>query len=169
MPRPLLILSQSDYLIRIVNISSHTYWQTEQIQISWLLKKPTDLDLHCLKRRAYPGSAGQGLTLTMLVGNFRVDWSWNIFYGHSLPWADSRSALSVSGKSMRTILVNHLEDCPVKVWLSKLTELDMTPLGWLGHKTSTQTLLMLLANSAYDNVMIFFLENRIWHFMLIVC
>ena len=31
-----------------------------QIQISWLLKKPTDLDLHCLQR-AYPGSAGQGL------------------------------------------------------------------------------------------------------------
>ena len=23
-------------------------WQTVQIQISWLLKKPTDLDLHCL-------------------------------------------------------------------------------------------------------------------------
>ena len=29
--------------------------------------------------------------------------------------------------------------CPVKVWLGKLTALDMTPLGWLGHKTSTQT------------------------------
>ena len=32
-----------------------------QIQISWLLKKPTDLDLHCLQNRIYPGSAGQGL------------------------------------------------------------------------------------------------------------
>ena len=33
-----------------------------QIQISWLLKKPTDLDLHCLQRQGiYPGSAGQGL------------------------------------------------------------------------------------------------------------
>ena len=32
-----------------------------QIQISWLLKKPTDLDLHCLQNRVYPGSAGQGL------------------------------------------------------------------------------------------------------------
>ena len=37
-----------------------------QIQISWLLQKPTDLDLHCLQRqdisgRIYPGSAGQGL------------------------------------------------------------------------------------------------------------
>ena len=32
-----------------------------QIQISWLLEKPTDLDLHCLQNRIYPGSAGQGL------------------------------------------------------------------------------------------------------------
>ena len=27
----------------------------------------------------------------------------------------------------------------VNVWLGKLTALDMTPLGWLGRKTSTQT------------------------------
>ena len=42
---------------------------------------------------------------------------------------------------MCTILVNRLEDlaCPVNVWLGKLTALDMTPLGWLGRKTSTQT------------------------------
>ena len=39
--------------------------------------------------------------------------------------------LSVSGKRMCTSLVNRLEDkaCPVKVWLGKLTTLDMTPLG----------------------------------------
>ena len=45
--------------------------------------------------------------------------------------------LSVSGER----LVNRLEDkaCPVNVWLGKLTALDMTPLGWLGRKTSTQT------------------------------
>ena len=49
--------------------------------------------------------------------------------------------LSVSGERMCTILVNRLEDkaWPVKVWLGKLTALDMTPLGWLGRKTSTQT------------------------------
>ena len=49
--------------------------------------------------------------------------------------------LSVSGERMCTILVNRLEDktCPVNVWLGKLTALDMTPLGWLGHKTSAQT------------------------------
>ena len=36
--------------------------------------------------------------------------------------------LSVSVKRMFTILVNLLEDeaCPVKVWLGKLTALDMT-------------------------------------------
>ena len=32
-----------------------------QIQISWLLKKPTDLFLHCLQRQDM-SSAGQGLT-----------------------------------------------------------------------------------------------------------
>ena len=49
--------------------------------------------------------------------------------------------LSVSGERMCTILVNRLEDkaCPVNVWLGKLTALEMTPLGWLGRKTSTQT------------------------------
>ena len=49
--------------------------------------------------------------------------------------------LSVSGERMCTILVNHLEEqtYPIKVWLGELTVLDMTPLGWLGGKTSTQT------------------------------
>ena len=63
MPCPLLIFSQSGYLIQIVVINLHTWWQTVQIQISWRLKKPTDLDLHCLQNRVYPGSAGQGLIL----------------------------------------------------------------------------------------------------------
>ena len=67
--------------------------------------------------------------------------------------------LSVSGERMCTILVNPLEDyaCPVNVWLGKLTALDMTPLGWLGRKTSTQI----------NKLMIFFLffpENRILTF-----
>ena len=44
---------------------------------------------------------------------------------------DLEGQLSVSGKRMCTILANCLEDeaCPVKVWLGKLTVLDMTPLG----------------------------------------
>ena len=49
LPYPLLIVSQSDSLIQIVDINSHTEWQTVQIQISWLLQKPDDLDLHCLQ------------------------------------------------------------------------------------------------------------------------
>ena len=52
MPHPLPIFSQSDYLIQVVDINSHIEWQTVQIQISWLLQKPTDLDLHCLQRQS---------------------------------------------------------------------------------------------------------------------
>ena len=40
---------------------------------------------------------------------FRGYWSWNIFYGHSLPLIQEVQ-LSVSGKRMCTILVNRLED-----------------------------------------------------------
>ena len=48
--------------------------------------------------------------------------------------------LSDSGERMPTVLVNRLGlSCPVKVWLGKLTALDMTPLGWLSHKTLKQT------------------------------
>ena len=55
LPHPLLIFSQSDYLIQIVAINSHTEQQTVQIQISWLLQKPTDLDLHCLQMQGISG------------------------------------------------------------------------------------------------------------------
>ena len=51
MPHPLLIVSQLDYLIKIVEINSHTEWQTVKIQISWLFQKPADLDLHCVQRQ----------------------------------------------------------------------------------------------------------------------
>ena len=56
--------------------------------------------------------------------------------------------LSVSGEGMCTILVNRFEDkaCPVSVWLGKLTALDMTPLGCLGRKTSTQTKIIGVLN-----------------------
>ena len=55
MPFPFLIFSQLDYLIQIIDINSHTEWQTVQIQICWLLQKPTDLDLHCLQRQGISG------------------------------------------------------------------------------------------------------------------
>ena len=54
-PRPFPAVSQSDYLIQIPDINSHTGRQTVQIQISWLLQKPTDLDLHCLQRHGIYG------------------------------------------------------------------------------------------------------------------
>ena len=55
LPHQLLIFSQSDYLIQIVATNSNTYWQTVQIQISWLLQKLTDLDLHCLQMQCISG------------------------------------------------------------------------------------------------------------------
>ena len=58
MPHPLLNFSQSDHLIQIVDINSYTEWQTVQIQISWLLQKPADLDLHCLQRQGISGFSG---------------------------------------------------------------------------------------------------------------
>ena len=53
MPRPLLIFSQSGGLIPIVALNSHTEWQKVQVRISWFLKKPTVLDLHCLQRQGF--------------------------------------------------------------------------------------------------------------------
>ena len=49
--------------------------------------------------------------------------------------------LSVYGERMCAVLVNRLEDWvyPVKVWFGKPTMLKMTPISWLGRKTSTQT------------------------------
>ena len=78
--------------------------------------------------------------------------------------------LSVSGERMRTILVNRLEDqaCPVNVWLGKLTVFDMTPMGWLGRKTSTQTkhllwvqLLLQFCTDYYEILLVFFFF-KVW-------
>ena len=77
MPCPLLIFSQSDYLIQMVAINSHTWWQTVQIQIS-------DLDLHCLQNRVYLGSAGQGLINAYPLGMFSLRNKTNIHLGASL-------------------------------------------------------------------------------------
>ena len=52
--------------------------------------------------------------------------------------------LPVSGERMYTIVVNRLEDqaCPVKVWLGKLTALDMTLMDQ--HKQANKRYLGLL-------------------------
>ena len=121
MPRPLLIFSQSGYLIQIVVINLHTWWQTVQIQISWLLQKPTDLDLHCLQNRIYPGSAGQGLSSTC-ADSFARNWLWI------------------------SIRFNFKVLAPVAKWIGELT---LNPLGFSplrfeprsGHMWKSQVLL----------------------------
>ena len=54
---------QPNRILEVVNTNSHIEWQTVQIQISWLVKKPTELDLHCLQRQGISESARSGLTL----------------------------------------------------------------------------------------------------------
>ena len=46
--------------------------------ISWLLKKPTDLDLHCLLRQGMSCSAREGLTFITL-GRQQIDDSFSYF------------------------------------------------------------------------------------------
>ena len=42
---------------------------------------------------------------------FRENWSWDIFYGHSLPSADSRRAVvRFLAKECTQVLINRLED-----------------------------------------------------------
>ena len=56
---------------------------------------------------------------------------------HSTIWLIQEGQLSFLAKEC----AQYLEDkaYPVNVWLGKLILLDMTPLGWLGCKASTQT------------------------------
>ena len=75
-------------------------------------------------------------------------WLWNIFYSHlSLLLIQERAVVSFWWKKCTIVLVNRLEDEAwlVKVWLGNLTALDMTPVGWLGRKTSTQTKQTIMA------------------------
>ena len=66
MPCPFQIFSQSDYLIQIVDINSHTEWQTMQIQISWLLRSQLIWIYTVCKGRVHPSSAGQGLIFFLI-------------------------------------------------------------------------------------------------------
>ena len=76
MPRPLLIVSQSDSLIQIVDINLYTEWQKVQIQISWrsgIQCRPrsdspsivSDLGLHCLLRSAGPNKSKYGIYIVL--------------------------------------------------------------------------------------------------------
>ena len=64
MPHPLLIVSQSDYLIHVDDTNSHTEWQTVHIQIIGFSLIWT---YTVCKGRAYPGSAGPGLKNLMII------------------------------------------------------------------------------------------------------
>ena len=57
MPRLLLIVSQSDYLIEVVETNSLNDKQCRSRSVGFL----TDLNLYCLKRQGSTGSAGSGL------------------------------------------------------------------------------------------------------------
>ena len=51
LPQAFLTVNQSDNSMLFVHINSQTEWQTVLILIRWLLKKPSDLDLHCFQRQ----------------------------------------------------------------------------------------------------------------------
>ena len=73
---------------------------------------------------------------------FSGDWSWNIFYGHSLLSADSRrSVVSFWWKNVHTywLIASKTKPSQEKVWLGKLTTFNMILMSWLGHKTSMHT------------------------------
>ena len=51
-----------------------------QIKISWLLQKPTDLDLHCLLRQGMSCSAREGLKCNLVVNSCK---SFNLYHSKS--------------------------------------------------------------------------------------
>ena len=58
---------------------------------------------------------------------FRGDWSWNHFYGHSFPSADSsRAVVNYWQKNVHLVLVNHLGSLPRNSELRLNDLLDMT-------------------------------------------
>ena len=101
-----------------------------QIQISWLLKKPTDLDLHCLQRQGISGFSrtkpasvarldapsdwrpvGRGFKLRRGGQHSFVEIDHEIFSTVILSLQlIQEGQLSVSGERKCTILVNRLED-----------------------------------------------------------
>ena len=93
---PFLVFSLSNYLIQIVDINSHTEWQTVQIQISWLLQKPTDLDLlHCLQRQDISGFSRTRVNEALLINSIYDMEKWEkmsiVFYCHKTPYNGSDS------------------------------------------------------------------------------
>ena len=77
MSRPRQNVSQSDSLIQLIDMNSHTEWQKVQIRISWLLQKPTDLVLHCLQSQGISGFSRTRVNCGILLYNWRA---WDVIY-----------------------------------------------------------------------------------------
>ena len=105
MPHSLLIVSQLDYLIQIVDINSHMEWQTVQIQISWLLK-----NLHCLQRQGISGFSRTRVN-PIVVYNFACHLIPRRWTGHHTDWrllpqpVSEGWSLSVAGPIMVSLVV----------------------------------------------------------------
>ena len=95
MPCPLLFFSLSDYLSQTVDTNSNTEWQAVQIQISWLLQKPTDLDLYCLQRQDISGFSRTRVNTGKNKHVFISKVHFQVIKGWSLIEVASKSGLTV--------------------------------------------------------------------------
>ena len=111
MPHLLLIFSQSDCLIQIVAINSHTWWQTVQIQISWLLQKPADLDLHCLQRQGISGFSRTRVKIELAGKNMDL----LIYNSYLYRWKDSCHIPDCSGIGLFCWLYSHFICSPLSI------------------------------------------------------
>ena len=121
MPLPLIIFSQSDDLILIVAINSHTQWQTVQIQISWLLKK----DLHCLQRQGIYGFSRIFQWGQITPCPTTVPYGEIFFYHYTNPGTTSTNLIVSHIKLMRSARNQYY----------KITVENLTTNVWLGSKS----------------------------------
>ena len=56
------------FSIPFISMYLQAEWKTVWILIRWLCQKPAELDLQCLYKMIYPSSAGQELTIFILMG-----------------------------------------------------------------------------------------------------
>ena len=80
---PLLIFSQSDYLIHVVDTNSHLLWKTVQIQISWLLQRygitgQSGLVLNLLDKDSYSLMYILQILMSVLISSNHVRMTENV-------------------------------------------------------------------------------------------
>ena len=79
-------------------------------------------------------------SISTVSGNICADWSWNSFYGHPLPSADSRKGVVNSWRKnvhKYCLTAKRTKSARKKSGYVKL--LDITITGYLGRKTLTQS------------------------------